>query len=51
MREILDAYRKKNNNAKKCAMKFRNINIWMVRYLTGDVASPNQQSVLKSVHK
>ena len=41
---------KKTNNAKKSAMKFRNINIWMVRYLAGHVASPNQQSVLKSVH-
>ena len=51
MREILGAYRKKNNNVKKCAMKFRNVDIWMVRYLTGNGAFPNQQSVLKSVHK
>ena len=51
MREILGAYRKKTNNAKKSAMKFRNIDIWMVRYLTGHVASRNQQSVSESVHK
>ena len=43
---------KKTNNAKKCAMKFRNI-----KYLNGAltsqviVAIPNQQSVSKSVQK
>ena len=51
MREILGAYRKKTNNAKKSAMKFRNIEIWMVRYLAINVASRNQQSFLKPVHK
>ena len=32
-------------------MKFRNIDIWMVRYLEINVASRNQQSFLKSVHE
>ena len=32
-------------------MEFRNINIWRVHYLASDVASRNQQSVSKSVHK
>ena len=32
-------------------MKFRNIDIWMVRYLASTVASWNQQFFLKSVHE